>query len=162
MVLWDSFDIGCRRCEVLLIAATGVRTREPSAMQVKNVRFKDNSIWVEQAFQSAGITSTKFRWSKPSGSLLAKVLREKRSPDQRVEFHSTQLSLIEWEMKTNSRVAAAATARRKRLNLIRMDSTLQLGRPTLQPHLGARSFRRTGGETNREHRCKRLQKRPSD
>jgi hypothetical protein len=124
-------------------------------MQVKNVRFKDNSIWVEQAFQSAGITSTKFRWSKPSGSLLAKVLREKRSPDQRVEFHSTQLSLIEWEMKTNSRVAAAATARRKRLNLIRMDSTLQ-------PHLGARSFRRTGGETNREHRCKRLQKRPSD
>jgi len=67
---------------VMLIAATGVRISEALALQWKHVRFKDNSIRVEQAFRLSEITPTKTKSSKasvPMCQALAEFLQNWRS-----------------------------------------------------------------------------------
>ena len=67
---------------VVLIAATGVRISEALALQWRHVRFKENSIRIEQAFRLSEITTTKTKSSKanvPMCPALAGFLRIWRS-----------------------------------------------------------------------------------
>lgn len=67
---------------VVLIAATGVRISEALALQWRHVRFKENSIRIEQAFRLSEITTTKTKSSKanvPMCPALAGFLRTWRS-----------------------------------------------------------------------------------